>query len=233
MIVFDRVGLRVGVWASDGSRQERELLGGISVTLAERRVVLIGANGSGKSTLLRTINGLAQVSSGRVLVNGVDVATDARRARAMVGFVFTDPLSQLVAPTPVDDLALSLRREHRDRRARREAALAVLRERHLDHLADQSIYDLSGGERQQVALAGVLATRPQVVVADEPTTLLDLRARNRVQAELLGLDQQLVYATHELDFAAQADRALVIDGGRVAFDGEPSRAIDTYRRMMA
>lgn len=233
MIVFDHVGLRVGVWGTDGAREERDLLRGIDVSLPERRVVFIGANGSGKSTLLRTINGLAQVTSGRVLVNDVDVSVDARRARSMVGFVFTDPLSQLVAPTPVDDLALSLRRQHRDRRSRREAALAVLRERHLEKLADQSIYDLSGGERQQVALAGVLATNPQIVVADEPTTLLDLRARNRVQAELLSLDQQLVYATHELDFAAQADRALVIDQGRVAFDGDPSHAIDTYRRMMA
>lgn len=233
MIVFDNVGLRVGVWGPEGTRQERDLLRGIAVSLPEQRVVFIGANGSGKSTLLRTINGLAQVTSGRVLVNDVDVSTDAKRARSMVGFVFTDPLSQLVAPTPVDDLALSLRRTHRDRRTRREAALTVLRERHLGQLADQSIYDLSGGERQQVALAGVLATNPQIVVADEPTTLLDLRARNRVQAELLSLDQQLVYATHELDFAAQADRALVIDDGRVVFDGAPSHAIDTYRTMMA
>lgn len=233
MISFEGVGLTVPVWDADGRRSARTLLSDVDLRLAEQRIAVIGANGSGKSTLLRLVNGLASPSSGRVVVDGVDVDADPRRARSLVGFVFTDALSQLVAPTPIDDIALSLRRRHRDRKARRAAALEVLSSRGLDHLADQSIHDLSGGERQQVALAGVLAVEPVIVVADEPTTLLDLRARNRVQAELLGLRQQLLYATHDLEFAARADRALVVDGGRIVFDGVPAEAIERYRALMA
>lgn len=232
MIQFDHVGLDVPVWGADGRRATRTLLHDITVDLGERRVALVGANGSGKSTLLRLVNGLAQATSGRVLVDGLDPVTAGKQVRQRVGFVFTDASHQLVAATPADDIALGLRHDHRSRSERREAALALLRERGLERVADQSIHELSGGERQQVALAGVLAVHPDIVVADEPTTLLDLRARHRIESELLGLDQQLVFASHDLDFVARADRALVVDAGRIAFDGEPRAAIAFYEELM-
>ena len=103
----------------------------------------------------------------------------------------------------------------------------------VDHLADRSIYDLSGGERQILALAVVLAVEPRVLVADEPTTLLDLRNDARVRSLIGGLDQQVVFTTHNLDFALESDRTLVIDGGRIVFDGPPPEAVARYREIAA
>ncbi|XVX20466.1 energy-coupling factor ABC transporter ATP-binding protein [Actinomycetota bacterium] len=233
MIELHDVSVAVPVWGDGGRQRTKQLLAGVSASLAEQRVAVIGANGSGKSTLLRLLNGLITASSGRVLVDGIDPARDGKGARQRVGFVFTDPLSQLVMSTPADDIELSLRKRIRDRRERAARAQAILDERGLGDVAHQSIYDLSGGERQLVSLATVLAIEPAIVVADEPTTLLDLRNRMEVCEALLGLPQQLLYATHDLDFAAQADRALVIHEGRLSFDGSAAEAISHYRGLMA
>ena len=96
-----------------------------------------------------------------------------------------------------------------------------------------SVHALSGGQRQLLAIAGVLAVEPSIVVADEPTTLLDLRWRAHVDALLGALDQQLVEVTHDLDAAGRADRVIVMDGGAVAFDGKPRAAVAAYRALMA
>lgn len=210
----------------------RTILDAVSATLDERRVAVIGANGSGKSTLLRLVNGLVAPTAGRVEVDGTDVGRDPRAARAKVGFVFTDPLSQLVMPTPAEDVELSLRRTIRDRAARRARALEILDARGVGHVADASIYDISGGERQLVALASVLAVEPSVLVLDEPTTLLDLRNRLGLRRVLADLPQQVLLATHDLDFAADADRVLVVDAGRLVFDGAPDAAIARYGELM-
>jgi len=228
---FDAVSVAVRTPAASGSTV-RTLLDGVSATLTEARVAVIGANGSGKSTLLRLINGLMTPSAGRVEVDGVDVARDPRAARARVGFVFTDPLGQLVMPTPAEDVELSLRRTIRDRGARRARALALLEERGVAHVADSSVYDISGGERQLVALASVLAVEPSVLVLDEPTTLLDLRHRLALRRVIAGLPQQVLLATHDLELALDADRVLVIDDGRLVLDGPPDAAVAHYERLM-
>ncbi len=231
MIQLLGAGVTVSLPAS-GSARTRELLVPTTLELTERRIAVIGANGSGKSTLLRLLNGLTLPSVGHVLVNGLDTARQGREVRRLVGFVFTDPLAQLVLATPADDVELSLRPLVRDRGERRAEALRLLADRGLADVAEQSVYDLSGGERQLVALTSVLAARPLVVVADEPTTLLDLRNRDLVRAAVAGLEQQVVLATHDLELAAEADRVLVIDAGRVVADGEPTEAIDAYVRLV-
>ena len=136
------------------------ILGPVDLVLTQRRVTVIGANGSGKSTLLRLLNGLVSPTSGAVTVDGLDTVRDGARVRRHVAFAFTDPISQLVMPTGREDVELSLRRLHRSRSDRRAAAEQVLERFGLTHLADQSVYDLSGGERQLMALAVVLATEP-------------------------------------------------------------------------
>ncbi len=234
MISFRGVSVTVSVTGAPGQRwATRTILHPTDLALAERRVTIVGANGSGKSTLLRLINGLAAPTTGHVLVDGLDPARDGRAVRARVGFVFTDPLSQLVMPTPVEDVELSLRRRIRDRGARRASAVALLSERGLAHVAEQSIYDLSGGERQLVALTAVLAVEPAIIVADEPTTLLDLRNRNALRSVLAALPQQLVVATHDLALARDAERVIVVDAGRVVADGEPEETLGFYERLMA
>lgn len=234
MIQLQGVSVRVPVPGAPGQGWgTRTLLDDITLDLPERRVAFIGANGSGKSTLLRLLNGLVTASEGRVLVDGLDPSSDGRGVRRKVGFVFTDPLSQLVMPTPLEDVELSLRRTIRDRAQRRDAALALLQGRGLGHVAEQSIYDLSGGERQLAALTAVLAIEPAILVADEPTTLLDLRNRLALRRALAELDQQVVLATHDLDLACDADRVLVVEGGRIVADGTPAETIDHYEAMMA
>jgi biotin transport system ATP-binding protein len=209
----------------------RTLLADVTVTLTERRIAVVGANGSGKSTLLRLLNGLVVPSRGHVMVDGLDTMTDGAAVRRRVGFIFTDPLAQLVMPTPIEDVALSLRRTL-PRAARRERAAELLAAYGLGHVQHSSVYDVSGGERQLIALVSVLAVEPAVVVADEPTTLLDLRNRNRIREELARLDQQLVVATHDLELAADAERVLVVDEGRIIADGPPESAIASYMELV-
>ncbi|MGO4248785.1 energy-coupling factor ABC transporter ATP-binding protein [Paenarthrobacter sp. RAF54_2] len=229
-INFNRVSVRVAI---DGSRTFKTLLEDVSLSLTERRIGVIGANGSGKSTLLRLLNGLVEPSDGTVDVYGDDTVKAVRRVRANVGFVFTDPLSQLVMPTGREDVELSLRRSIKNTRERAARAEAVLDRFGLLPLADQSIYELSGGERQLLALAAVLAVNPKVLVLDEPSTLLDLRNRELLRRTLAGLEQQVVMSTHDLDLALEMDRVLVVESGRIVFDGGAAEGVARYRELCA
>lgn len=228
MIRFDDVSVVIPpVMKGD---TEKVLLERITLELAEQRVAVIGANGSGKSTLLRLINGMRRPTTGTVVVNDLDTVTRAAEVRRTVGFIFTDPLAQLLMSSPVEDLELSC--SHIPRRQRRAHALSLLAERGLEALAHQSIYDLSGGERQLVALTSVLAVEPTVIVADEPTTLLDLRNKVRLRRTLAELPQQLILSTHDMEVASDAQRVIVIDGGEVVADGSPAETIAWYERRM-
>ncbi|ABK03492.1 biotin transport system ATP-binding protein [Arthrobacter sp. PvP102] len=229
-ILLDGVNVRVAV---DGRPQPKTLLDGISLNLTEQRIGVIGANGSGKSTLLRLLNGLVAPSNGTVTVDGDDTVGAVRSVRRKVGFVFTDPLSQLVMPTGREDVELSLRRSIRKTRERQEAAAAILNRFGLMALADQSIYELSGGERQLMALAAVLAVEPAVLVLDEPSTLLDLRNRELLRRTLAGLSQQIVMSTHDLELVRDMDRVLVVESGHVVFDGGAAAAVEHYRDLAA
>ncbi|MCQ2000818.1 energy-coupling factor ABC transporter ATP-binding protein [Arthrobacter zhaoxinii] len=218
--------------ADDGGTASGEpILHPLSLELNTARTAVVGANGSGKSTLLKLLNGLVLPDTGTVSVDGLDTARHGAAVRRRVGFVFTDPLSQLVMPTGRDDVELSLRASIRHRGQRRAEAEARLDALGMLELADRSIYDLSGGERQLMALASVLAVEPAVLVADEPSTLLDLRNTARLRRIFASLPQQVIYTTHDLDFAADADRVLVMDGGAVVFDGGPREGIAAYRAL--
>ena len=216
----------VSVPTHDG---ERRILHETSLELTEHRVALVGPNGSGKSTIARLLNGLVRATTGRVVVEGLDVAHEGREVRRRVGFVFTDPAAQLVMPTAREDVALSLRRTHPDKAERLAAADRVLADFGLGGFGDRSVHGLSGGEGQLLALAGVLATEPSILVADEPTTLLDLGNSRRIGDLLLGLEQQVVLVTHDLDLAARCDRVLLVRDGRVERDGDPLAVLDHYR----
>ncbi|MEV7604286.1 ABC transporter ATP-binding protein [Paenarthrobacter sp. NPDC089322] len=227
-INFSRVAVRVAI---DGSDTPKTLLHDVSLHLTEQRIGVIGANGSGKSTLLRLLNGLVEPSEGTVEVHGDNTVAAVRRVRGNVGFVFTDPLSQLVMPTGREDVELSLRRSVKNAKERAARAEAVLNRFGLLHLADQSIYELSGGERQLLALAAVLAVNPKVLVLDEPSTLLDLRNRELLRRTIAGLDQQVIMSTHDLDLALDMDRVLVVESGRIAFDGGAAEGVARYQAL--
>lgn len=216
---LDGVGLEV-----DGA----VLLHDVTLRLTAARTAVIGANGSGKSTFARLLNGLRTPTTGRIRVRGRDAARDAALLRRDVGFVFTNPEAQILMPTPAEDLALSLRALPRAERPARIAQL--LAEYGLDGKADVPASALSGGQRQLLALAAVLAGEPSLVVADEPTTLLDLRNSRRIGALLLSLPMPLVLVTHDLELAAQCDEVVLFEEGTVRAAGAPAEVIEQYRR---
>jgi len=210
----------------------REVLHGIDLTLTERRVGIVGANGSGKSTLARMLNGLVEPTSGRVLVDGMDTRTDGAAVRRRVGFVFTDPDAQIIMPTVAEDVAFSLRRE---KLRKPEVALRVveaLENVGLAGHADHPAHLLSGGQKQLLALTSVLVSRPEVLICDEPTTLLDQRNARAVAELLAGLPQQVVLVTHHLDTVRGFDRVVVLDEGFVVADGSPDEALAAYRAIV-
>ena len=195
----------------------------LHLRLAERRIAVIGANGSGKSTLLRVIAGLSEPTHGQVLF-------DPRSPK--IGFIFANPQAQMIMPVVGEDIEFSLKQRGIPAGQRRKLAHTILEEVGLADRIDSSVYELSSGEQQKVALAGVLAAEPQLVLADEPTTLLDLASATEFQAKLLDLGVPLIWATHDLDFAAQADRVLVFDAGELVADAEPAPAVRYYRRLV-
>lgn len=200
----------------------------VSLRLDARRIAVIGANGSGKSTFARLLNGLIAPTAGAVTVHGLDAVRDLSALRRRVGFVFTNPDAQILMPTPAEDLALSLRGRPKEEVAERvRAALSV---HGLDGHADVPAAALSGGQKQMLALASVLITEPALIVADEPTTLLDLRNARRIGDLLLAQPAQLVVVTHDLDLAARCDVVVCFEDGRVSGYGEPAAVIDAYRR---
>ena len=148
-----------------------------------------------------------------------------------MGFCFTDPDTQIVMPTVEEDVDFSLRRSGLNREERRRRVAQVLETYGLAGHAEHPCHLLSGGQKQLLALAAVLVIEPAVVVADEPTTLLDLRNRALVAETFAGLQQQLVVVTHDLDLVADFDRVLVVDGGRVVIDDAPRPALAGYRRI--
>lgn len=209
----------------------RPVLADVSLSLTAHRIAVIGANGSGKSTFARLLNGLAAPSSGAVTVRGLDTVHDLSEVRRRVGFVFTNPDAQILMPTPAEDLALSL--QGRPRAEIAERVRAALYEHGLSDYADVPSYGLSGGQKQMLALASVLITRPELIVADEPTTLLDLRNARRIGDLLLSQTAQVVLVTHDLELASRCDAAVLFHEGRVAGVGAPVEVIAAYRRMCA
>jgi biotin transport system ATP-binding protein len=204
----------------------------VSLRLSEHRIGIVGANGSGKSTLARMINGLVTPTSGRVSVDGLDLARHAREVRRRVGFVFTNADNQIVMPTVREDVAFTLRRHKlsaADAAARVEAALDRVG---LAEFGDRPAHRLSGGQKQLLAIASVLVAEPAIVVADEPTTLLDARNARRIGEHFASLAQQLVVVSHQLELLESFDRVIVMEAGRVIADDEPQHALGAYRALI-
>ncbi|MCO6393543.1 energy-coupling factor ABC transporter ATP-binding protein [Corynebacterium sp. MC-17D] len=213
-------------------RNDNTLLQPFSLKLQEHRIGIIGSNGSGKSTLVRLINGLEEPSTGEVLYDGIPLATRSSEVRRRVGFVFSDAESQIVMPQVHDDVAFSLKKFKLSKAEKEQRVDEVLERFKLLHKAEQSPHTLSGGEKQLLALAAVLVTEPTTIIADEPTTLLDLRNRRRIIAELNSLDQQTIVVTHDLELLSDFDRVVCVNDGVIAYDGTPADTIQFYTQLM-
>jgi energy-coupling factor transport system ATP-binding protein len=226
-----------------GTPFEVEALGGVSLGVEPNEVLaIVGGTGSGKSTLVQHMNLLLVPTSGEVLVDGVDATTLERsELRRRVGLVFQFPESALFAPTVEEDVSFAPHQFALGEEEVRERVLESLRALGAGELAPRSPFALSGGEKRRVAIAGVLAMRPEVLVLDEPTAGLDPATREDLLALILGLRESgvsVVLVSHDLDEVAEvADRVCVLHEGRVSalgtaaevFYGDPTQAPATVR----
>jgi len=200
----------------------------ISFTVKEAEIfALIGANGSGKSTLLRHMNGLFIPTEGDVWVNSLNTrdSRNIRNIRSSVGMVFQSPDAQIVATVVEEEVAFgpeNLRLEHIEIKKRVNRTLRVVG---LQDLADQRPHLLSGGEKRRLAIAGVLAMEPRVMVFDEPFASLDYPGVKQVLQQILDLHRSghtIVVTTHDLEkIIAHTDRLVIMQGGKIVRDGSP------------
>ena len=222
---------------SPGTPYEKAALQDVSFTVESGEFVgLIGHTGSGKSTLMQHLNGLLKPTSGRIIMAGDDIHSCkemTRAARFAVGLVFQYPEYQLFEETVYKDIAfgprnMGLDKEEIDRRVRSAAKMVGLTEENLD----QSPFALSGGQKRRVALAGVFAMEPQVLILDEPMAGLDPKGREDIFACIRRYHAEhgttILFVTHSMEDAAKmASRILVMDGGKLSLDGTPE---EVFRR---
>jgi len=212
---------------------DRSVLSNISLDLTERRIAIIGANGSGKSTFARLLNGLAVPTFGDVLVDGLNTRKKGRDVRRKVGFVFQNPDNQIVMPVVEEDLAFGMKNLGFSKDDIATKTDEILARYNMSDLREHPAHLLSGGQKQLLAISGVLVMTPDIVVMDEPTTLLDLRNKRRIARAVAALEQMVVTVTHDLDLITDYDRVIVIDNGHVFADGAPHDVIPAYERLMA
>ncbi|MBQ9251230.1 MAG: energy-coupling factor transporter ATPase [Clostridia bacterium] len=200
-------------------------------------VAVLGHNGSGKSTLAKLLNALYLPSEGRILVCGYDTAKDefVWEIRRRAGMIFQNPDNQIVATIVKEDVAFGLENlgvPTEEMLPRVESALAAV---HMSKFADSAPHMLSGGQKQRVAIAGILAMEPSVLIADEATAMLDPSGRQEVLETVRTLNRQkgitVVWITHFMEEAAQADRILVVSDGQIVSEGTPREIFDDVEKM--
>ena len=225
-----------------GSPFETKALDDVTLTINDGEFIgLIGHTGSGKSTLVQHLNGLMKPDSGTVLVDGMDTGakeTDLREVRRRVGLVFQYPEHQLFEETVRKDVSFGPRNlgcdeaeiEQRVRDACAQVGLG-------EDMLDKSPFDMSGGQKRRVAIAGVLAMQPRVLVLDEPTAGLDPRGRKELTELIRQLHEDagntIVMVSHSMDdIASLAQRIIVMNKGRVAMDGTPREVFSRPQELM-
>jgi energy-coupling factor transport system ATP-binding protein len=188
-------------------------------------VGVVGPNGGGKSTLVRLLNGLLRPDSGSVRVSGRDPATEPFEVRKHLGVLFQNPENGLVAPFVEDDVAFGLENLGVPREEMRERVSRAIRAVGLEGYEHREPHTLSGGEKQRVALAGLLAVEPEILVLDEPTSMLDAAGRREVlyRLESLRSEKTVLHVTHHLEELIDADRILVLNGGELVAEETPER----------
>jgi cobalt/nickel transport system ATP-binding protein len=191
---------------------------------AGERVAIVGANGSGKSTFLQQLNGLLVPQEGDVFVGDLRVEPPTMIAiRNFVGLVFQNPDDQLFMPTVWEDVTFGPINQGLKGDALVDRAALAMHAVGLDpaHYGDRDANNLSGGEKKRVAIAGVLAMQPQVLLLDEPSAQLDPRSRRQLIHLLQTLPLTQLIATHDLDLALElCDRTIVLNRGQVVYDGQ-------------
>ena len=227
---------------SIGTPFEHKALNNVNFSLNRGEFVgIIGHTGSGKSTLMQHLNGLLKPTSGQILLDGKDIWADkalTRQARFRVGLVFQYPEYQLFEETVYKDIAfgpgnMGLDQAEIDRRVRQAAAFVGLR----DELLDKSPFELSGGQKRRVAIAGVIAMEPEVLILDEPTVGLDPVGREEILKNIEDYRRKhnatIMMVSHSMDDVARlTDRLLVMNGSHLAMDGTPAEVFQRAEELL-
>ena len=227
---------------SAGTPFEHKALDDVSFSVERGEFIgIIGHTGSGKSTLMQQLNGLLKPTSGKVILDGKDIWSDkatTRQARFRVGLVFQYPEYQLFEETVYKDIAfgpknMGLSAEEIDRRVREAAGFVGLTEEQLN----VSPFDLSGGQKRRVAIAGVIAMEPEVLILDEPTAGLDPVGRedilSNIQAYRKAKNATIMMVSHSMsDVARLTDRLLVMNGSKLAMDGTPEQVFAHAQELL-
>ena len=218
--------------------EEQKAVNGVSLEIEEGAfVALVGHNGSGKSTLAKLLNGLLAPTAGRVLVYGADTADEKKifEVRSSVGMVFQNPDNQMIETNVEDDIAFGP--EHLG--APREEIIKrvdwALEKVGMSEYRHATPFKMSGGQKQRLAIAGVLAIKPRVMVLDESTAMLDPKGREEVMKVVKQLNREekmtVVHITHYMDEALDADRLIVMNDGKVVLDGKPADVFAEHKLL--
>ena len=210
----------------------RVVIDGVSATLPERRIGVVGRNGSGKSTLARLVCGLIKPTAGTVTVGGVDVARDRKAAIRTVGLVFQNPDRQIIFPTVEEEVAFGLSQQGLPKDEAGSSARGVLARFGREGWAERPVHGLSQGQRHLVCILSVIAMEPALVVLDEPFTGPDLPTTKRLHRFLESLDVSQMLITHDTVALEGFERVIWLEQGRIHRDGPPGEVLGEYREEM-
>lgn len=225
----------------DGKEISRSpVLKDISLSVPEGQfLAILGHNGCGKSTLAKHFNAILTPTSGKVTVAGIDTSDEERLfdIRQTVGMVFQNPDNQLVATIVEEDVAFAPENMGVPQPEIRRRVDEALKQVDMYEYRDHAPHQLSGGQKQRVAIAGVIAMQPKCIVMDEPTAMLDPKGRREVMKTIRMLNKEkgitVVLITHYMDEAAQADRVVVMDGGKIIMDNVPKKIFSRVKELRA
>jgi energy-coupling factor transport system ATP-binding protein len=211
----------------DFPQEHPDILKGINLKIDSGSLIaIIGENGSGKTTLMKHLNGLLMPTKGHVFINGMDTRQleNIRRLRSLVGMVFQNPENQIVASTVEEDIAFGLENNNLPTQEIRQRVSEQLQIADLTKESKRPPHLLSGGQIQKLALAGVLARQPRVIIFDEPTSMLDPATRRQFLKRLCVLQKKgitVIFITQHMEEAAYADRIFVLHNGILVMEGPP------------
>jgi len=222
-----------------GTPFEKTALKNISLRIEDGEFIgIIGRTGSGKSTLIQHFNGLLKPTSGKVVINGLDTSgKNLKELRRHVGIVFQYPEHQLFEETVYKDIAFGLRKQNVPEDEIRRIVMEVIAVVGLDEsILEKSPFELSGGQKRRVAIAGVLATKPGILVLDEPTAGLDPRGRDEIFGFISGIHKSMgitvILVSHNMeDIARLVDRVIVINKGKIEMDGPVAEVFSDIERL--
>lgn len=226
---------------SQGTAYEQHALKDVTLTIPDGQFIgLIGHTGSGKSTLIQHLNGLIKPTSGTIFFNGRDINDDdfsKKELRSKVGLVFQYPEHQLFETTVVKDVEFGPKNQKLPQLEINLRTFEAIKQVGIpEELYDASPFELSGGQKRRVAIAGVLAMKPEVLILDEPTAGLDPMGRDEILEQIAKIQREqkitVVLVSHSMeDVAKFVDRLIVMDHGSVHFDGTPKEVFAHYKEL--